>query len=102
MKRYRLIYRGLRDAYYSFDIHTNKRESLGTNNAEEAQRLVDAKNEAVRHTEMNPQLAQAWLSARVPNPPSKPHRGSARASSSSNMAKVCAATTVKSSSDNGP
>ena len=27
MKRYRLIYRGNRDAYYCFDTHTNKREA---------------------------------------------------------------------------
>jgi hypothetical protein len=31
VKRYRLIYRGGRDAYYYFDTHTNKRESLGIN-----------------------------------------------------------------------
>ena len=56
MKRYRLVYRGSRDAYYSFDTHTKKRESLTTSNAAEAQRLVDAKNEAVQHIEMNLQM----------------------------------------------
>jgi len=61
MKRYRLVYRGIRDAYYSFDTHTKKRESLGTNNAAEAQRLVDTKNEAVQHAEMNLQIAQVYL-----------------------------------------
>src|SRR5664280_988130 len=61
MKRYRLVYRGLRDAYYSFDIHTKKRESLGTNNTDEAQRLLDIKNEAVQHAEMNLQIAQVYL-----------------------------------------
>jgi integrase len=61
MKRYRLVYRGIRDAYYSFDTQTKKRESLGTNNAEEAQRLIDTKNEAVHHTEMNLQIAQVYL-----------------------------------------
>ncbi len=61
MKRYRLVYRGVRDTYYSFDTHTQKRESLGTNNADEAQRLVDAKDEAVRHAEMNLQIAQVYL-----------------------------------------
>jgi len=61
MKRYRLVYRGIRDAYYSFDTHTKKRESLGTSNAAEAQRLVDAKNEAVQHAEMNLQIAQVYL-----------------------------------------
>ena len=34
MKRYRLIYRGNRDAYYCFDTHTKKRESLGRTNAQ--------------------------------------------------------------------
>jgi integrase len=61
MKRYRLTYRGIRDAYYSFDTHTKKRQSLGTNNPDDAQRLIDAKNEAVRHPEMNLQIAQIYL-----------------------------------------
>jgi len=61
MKRYRLVYRGIRDTYYSFDTHTKKRESLGTNNAEAAQRLIDSKNEAVQHAEMNLQIAQVYL-----------------------------------------
>jgi integrase len=61
MKRYRLIYRGNRDAYYCFDTHTKKRESLGINNPDEAQRLVDARNEAVRHVAMNLQIAQVYL-----------------------------------------
>ena len=61
MKRYRLVYRGIRNAYYSFDTHTKRRESLGTGKAEEAQRLVDTKNEAVQHAEMNLQIAQVYL-----------------------------------------
>ena len=61
MKRYRLIYRGCRDAYYCLDTHTHKRESLGINDAGEAQRLVDARNEAVRHVSMNLQIAQVYL-----------------------------------------
>ena len=61
MKRYRLIYRGNRDAYYCFDTQTKKRESLGINDANEAQRLVDARNEAVRHVAMNLQIAQVYL-----------------------------------------
>ena len=61
MKRYRLIYRGNRDAYYCFDTLTKKRESLGINHAGEAQRLVDARNEAVRHVAMNLQIAQVYL-----------------------------------------
>jgi hypothetical protein len=61
MKRYRLVYRGIRNTYYSFDTHINKRQSLGTGNKDEAQRVVDAKNEAVLHTGMNLQIAQVYL-----------------------------------------
>ena len=61
MKRYRLIFRGIRNTYYSFDTHTNKRESLGTGDKAEAQRLIDIKNEAVRHVGMNLQIAQVYL-----------------------------------------
>jgi len=61
MKRYRLVYRGLRDMYYSFDTQTKTRASLGTNNAAEAQRLIDSQNEAAQHTEMNLQIAQVYL-----------------------------------------
>jgi hypothetical protein len=76
MKRYRLVYRGLRDAYYCFDTHTKKRESLGINDGNEAQRLVDTpvpvhtntRNEAVRHVAMNLQIAQVYLQHSDPTP----------------------------------
>ncbi len=61
MKRYRLVYRGIRNTYYSFDTQTNKRERLGLGNKDEAQRVVDAKNEAVLHVGMNLQIAQVYL-----------------------------------------
>jgi integrase len=61
MKRYRLIYRGSRDAYYCFDTQTKKRESLATGVEADAQRLVDTRNEAVHHAEMNLQIAQVYL-----------------------------------------
>jgi len=61
MKRYRLVYRGIRNTYYCFDTHTRKRESLGTGNKVEAQRVIDAKNEAVLHVGMNLQIAQVYL-----------------------------------------
>jgi hypothetical protein len=61
MKRYRLVYRGIRNTYYSFDTNLNKRESLGTGNKDEAQRVIDAKNEAVLHAGMNLQIAQVYL-----------------------------------------
>jgi len=61
MKRYRLVYRGCRNTFYYFDTHTNKRESLGVSDKAEAQRLIDAKNEAVLHVGMNLQIAQVYL-----------------------------------------
>jgi len=61
MKRYRLVYRGIRNTYYCFDTHINKRESLGISDKAEAQRLIDAKNEAVLHVGMNLQIAQVYL-----------------------------------------
>jgi hypothetical protein len=61
MKRYRLVYRGSRNTFYYFDTHTNKRESLGISDKAEAQRLLDAKNEAVPHVGMNLQIAQVYL-----------------------------------------
>src|SRR5271165_1177278 len=61
MNRYRLVYRGIRNMFYCFDTHTNKRESLGIADKDEAQRLIDAKNEAVRHVGMNLQIAQVYL-----------------------------------------
>jgi integrase len=61
MKRYRLVYRGSRNMFYYFDTHVNKRESLGTSDKAEAQRLINAKNEAVLHVGMNLQIAQVYL-----------------------------------------
>lgn len=61
-KRFYLIRRGGRGgAYYVLDSLTNKRESLGTKVPDEAERLVQARNEAVRHAEMNLQIAQVYL-----------------------------------------
>ncbi len=71
MKRYRLIYRGIRDAYYCFDTLTKKRENLGINDAGEAQRLIEARNEAVRHVEMNLQIAQVYSQHSYPTPASR-------------------------------
>jgi len=61
MKRYRLVFRGIRNTYCCFDTQTKKRERLGADTKAEAQRLIDAKNEAVRHPEMNLQIAQVYL-----------------------------------------
>ncbi len=60
-KRYRLVRRGERSTFYCFDTHTKKRETLRTSNAADARRLVDARNEAVRHPSMNLQIAQVYL-----------------------------------------
>jgi len=61
MKRYRLVFRGIRNTYYSVDTRSNKRESLGTAEPAEARRLLAVKNEAVHHAEMNLQIAQVYL-----------------------------------------
>ena len=60
-KRYRLVRRGERNTFYCFDTHTKKRETLRTSKAADARRLVDARNEAVRHPSMNLQIAQVYL-----------------------------------------
>ena len=61
MKRYRLIYRGCRDAYYCFDTLTKKRESLKTSDAETARRLINVQNEACQQPTVNLQIAQVYL-----------------------------------------
>jgi hypothetical protein len=43
-----LTYRGNRDAYYCFDTHTKKSESLGTANVGEAQRVAAPKTKLCR------------------------------------------------------
>jgi hypothetical protein len=67
-KRFRLIWRGERSGYYCIDTRTKKRKSLGTGNADEAQRLVDTRNEAVSHVAMNLQIAQVYLRHSDPTP----------------------------------
>jgi integrase len=47
--------------FYSEDTTTRKQTSLKTKDAGEANVILNAKNEAVRHTEMNLQLAQVYL-----------------------------------------
>jgi integrase len=60
--RYSLICRGHRGGiFYCYDAETKKRESLGTKDANEAQRLINAKNEAGHHATMNLQLARVYL-----------------------------------------
>lgn len=60
--RYRLTRRGSRgDTFYCKDTTTGQRVSLKTSDAEEAQRIVNAKNEAERQPMLNLQLAKAYL-----------------------------------------
>jgi integrase len=62
--RYRLIRRGGRNnAFYCVDKHTGKRTSLRTATEEEAQQIVEAKNQAERQPVLNLQIAKAYLAA---------------------------------------
>lgn len=61
-KRYCLIRRKDRQGtLYCHDLATGKRESLGTKDCVEAERLVSAKNEALRNPHLNLQIARAFL-----------------------------------------
>lgn len=61
-KRYRLSRRGCRgDKFYCVDTTTSKRTSLHTSNEDEAQQIVDAKNQAERQPVLNLQIARAYL-----------------------------------------
>lgn len=66
MKRRYHLYRRARGVFYCLDTETGKRESLKTKDAVEAQRLVDARNEAGRNPYLNLQLARVYLSAADP------------------------------------
>src|SRR5271155_3715743 len=49
------------EVYYVHDSITGKQTSLGTKDPTEAQRLLNAKNEAVRQPVINLQIARAYL-----------------------------------------
>src|ERR1700735_5365637 len=60
--RYRLIYRGIRGGmYYAVDKTTGKRASLQTANKDEAQQIIEAKNNSERQPVLNLQIAKAYL-----------------------------------------
>src|SRR5579862_5295450 len=59
--RYRLVRRGERNTYYCFDTATKKRTSLETGDPDEAQRIVDAKNDSLRQPSLNLNIARAYL-----------------------------------------
>ena len=65
--RYRLIRRGNRsDAFYCVDTKTGKRTSLATSNEDEANQIVQARNQAERQPMINLQIARAYLMASDP------------------------------------
>jgi integrase len=60
--RYRLIRRGNRSGkLYCVDTVTGKRTSLQTSNEDEAQQIIQAKNQAERQPVLNLQIAKAYL-----------------------------------------
>jgi integrase len=60
--RYRLTTRGSRGGtFYCVDKTTGKRTSLKTNDADEAQQIIEAKNQAERQPVLNLQIAKAYL-----------------------------------------
>ena len=60
--RYRLTRRGSRSKrFYCFDTQTKKRTSLGKISRDEAQQLLEAKNNAERQPLLNLQIAKAYL-----------------------------------------
>ena len=60
--RYRLTHRGCRGGmFYCVDKTTGKRTSLGTTDADEAQQIIEAKNNSVRQPVLNLQIAKAYL-----------------------------------------
>src|SRR3974390_1838155 len=60
--RYRLICRGSRGGkFYCVDTVTRKRASLHTANQDDAQQIVEAKNNSERQPVLNLQIAKAYL-----------------------------------------
>jgi integrase len=60
--RYRLIRRGSRGGkFYCKDTATGKRTSLNTTSEDEAQQIIDAKNNSQRQPLLNLQIAKAYL-----------------------------------------
>jgi hypothetical protein len=61
MKQRYAKYRRENGVYYSLDTLTRKRNSLNTSDPEEAQRFLNALNEACKQPAINLQIAQAYL-----------------------------------------
>jgi hypothetical protein len=62
MQRYRLFQRGW-GTFYAFDNITKKQVSLGTRDKDEAQRLLNAKNEAKQLGGLSLEIARTYLKA---------------------------------------
>jgi hypothetical protein len=63
-KRFRLIRRSLQGGkFYIVDTTTGKRESLGTTSEEDAEQILQAKNEAERQPMVNRQVSGEALQA---------------------------------------
>ena len=61
MKQRHSMFRRENGIYYSLDTLTRKRQSLNTTNPEEAQRFLNALNEACKQPAINLQIAQVYL-----------------------------------------
>jgi hypothetical protein len=60
--RYRLTHRGSRGGmFYCVDKTTGQRTSLHTTNKDEAQQLIEAKNNSERQPVLNLHIAKAYL-----------------------------------------
>jgi len=60
--RYRLTRRGIRgDMFYCVDTRTGKRTSLATTSADDAQQIIETKNNSERQPVLNLQIAKAYL-----------------------------------------
>ena len=66
MKQQYRLFRRENGIYYSLDTLTKKRENLETFELDEARRLANVKNEAIRQPAINLQIAKAYLAATDP------------------------------------
>ncbi len=62
--RYRIYRRG--HIFYAKDKTTGRAETLGTSDPREAQRLLNAKNQAIEQPHLNVAMARVYLSCKSP------------------------------------
>ena len=62
--RYRMYRRGA--VYYAKDKSTGRGVTLGTEDRTEAQRLLNAKNQAIEQSHLNVAMARVYLSCKTP------------------------------------